>query len=144
MRRDRNILPPMGQGLAVVVSVVVISFAALVAVGMYVTALHIQARRQAVAAIDKRIAAERQNIHALEYELEIRSRFTQLGRWRVPLGLGPIGIDQRAADPRDLAARTAQRRANAATVLVDATPRRASYTSAARSQMNNLITAMGK
>lgn len=144
MGRDRNVLPPMGQGLAVIASLVFISFVALVSVAVYMTALHIQARRRGLEAIDDRIAVERQQIRKIEYELEFRSRLNQLSRWRVPLDLGPIGIDQRAADPQDLAIRIAQQREHAAAIRVDATPRKASYTPDARSQMNSLIAAVGK
>ena len=144
MRRDRAAIPPIGQGLAVIASLVVIALAVLFAVGCYMTALHIRAHRLAVEHVDDRMTVARRQIRQLEYELEYRSRFTQLDHWREPLGLGPIGIDQRAADPRDLAAVVAHQRAAVAATRVDATPRRASYTPDAREQMDDLVAAVAK
>ena len=144
MRRDRAAIPPMGQGLAVIVLLAAIALAMLVAVGGYMAALHVQAHRVAVQHIDERVALARRQIRKLEYELEYRSRFTQLDHWREPLGLGPVGIAQRAADPRDLAAFVAQQRATVAAHRVDAAPLRASYTPDARKDMDSLVATIAK
>jgi len=144
MRVDRNVIPPMGQGLAVIAALAAIALVMLLGVGGYMMSMRMQAHRVAVAHIDDRVAFARRQVRQLEYELEYRSRFTQLDHWRQPLGLGPIGIDQRAADPRDIAPLVARQRAAVAATRVDAVPKRASYTPDAREQMNSLIADVAK
>ena len=144
MRLDRAAIPPIGQGLAVIALLAGIALAVMIAVGCYMAALHIRAHRLAVEHIDARVALVDRQIHALEYELEYRGRFTQLEQWRQPLGLGPVGIDQRAADPRDLASVVARQHAVVAATRVDAAPHKASYLPAARQQMDDLVAAVAK
>jgi hypothetical protein len=144
MRSDRNAIPPMGQGLAVIAALAAIALMMLIGIGGYMVSMRMQAHRVAVAHIDDRVAMARRQVRQLEYELEYRSRFTQLDHWREPLGLAPIGIDQRAADPRDLASLVARQRTAVAATRVDAVPRRASYTPDARQQMDSLIADIAK
>ncbi len=134
----------MGQGLAVIAALVAIALVMALGIGGYMVSMRMQAHRVAVAHIDDRVALARRQIRALEYELEYRGRFTQLAQWREPLGLGPVGIDQRAADPRDIAPLVARQRAAVAATRVDAVPRRASYTPDAREQMDSLIADVAK
>jgi len=144
MRLDRNAIPPMGQGLAVIAALAAIALVMLLGIGGYMVSMRMQAHRVAVEHIDDRVALARRQVRQLEYELEYRSRFTQLDHWREPLGLAPIGIDQRAADPRDLASAVARQRTAVAATRVDATPKRASYTPDARQQMDDLVAAVAK
>ena len=144
MRVDRNAIPPLGQGLAVIASLAAIALVMLFGVGGYMLSMRMQAHRVAVAHIDDRVALARRQIRQLQYELEYRSRFTQLDHWREPLGLAPVGIDQRAADPRDLASAVARQREAVAATRVDAAPKRASYTPDAREQMDDLVAAVAK
>ena len=144
MRVDRNVIPPMGQGLAVIAALAAIALVMLLGVGGYMMSMRMQAHRVAVAHIDDRVAFARRQVRQLEYELEYRSRFTQLDHWREPLGLAPIGIDQRAADPRDLASVVARQHAVVAATRVDAAPHKASYLPAARQQMDSLIADVAK
>jgi hypothetical protein len=144
MRVDRSNIPPMGQGLAVIAALAAIALVAAVGIGGYMVSMRMQAHRVAVAHVDDRVAMVRRQVRALEYELEYRSRFTQLDHWREPLGLAPVGIAQRAADPRDLASTVARQRTVVAATRVDATPKRASYTPDARAQMDDLVAAVAK
>lgn len=137
----RMSLPPMGQGLAVIATLAAMALLTLATIGLYLAALHVRSHRVAVERVDDQVAVARQQVRALQDELAFRSRFTQLERWRTPLGLEAAGLGQRATDPRELAALRPGRLQAIADRLpkVDAKPGKASYTPQARHQMDDLI-----
>jgi hypothetical protein len=82
-------VPPMGQGLAVIASVILIAVAFLAAIGVYLLSLHVAAANDRGKALDAQILAKRQQVERLKNELDFRSRFVELQRWSGPLGLQP-------------------------------------------------------
>jgi hypothetical protein len=137
------VVPPIGQGLAIIVTLAGVAIVFLIGIGVYVYALHIAAQRTELARLDARIVAARGDVRRLGEDVEVRSRMHELERWRGPLGLQPETLGQRVTDPRQLASaaaarRVAQAQADALVRPVDTGPR-LGYAPAARADMDTLI-----
>lgn len=149
--RHRLAIPPMGQGLAVIVSVTLVGVAMGAAIGLYLLSLHVAANNARGAALDARIAATRRQVQQLRMELDFRSRFVELQRWSAPLGLKPADGLQYAPGAhglhdtaRQVTLRTEQPAIPAApcrgTACQGASPRaNHGYTPVARQQMDSLV-----
>ena len=134
----RTRIPPMGQGLAVVVAVAAIAILSIGGIVGYLVSLHIASWGSQNRALDAQITAKRQQVQQLRNELEFRTRFPELERWSDPLGLQPADGRQYGQSVHQidaLAAASNQRTA-------DKLPRvggAKGYTPQARQQIDGLI-----
>jgi hypothetical protein len=135
--RDRSLIPPMGQGLAVIVSIVAIGLASLIAVIGYLLSLHVAAENNRDKALDAQLQAKHQEVRRLQLEYDIRSRFVELERWGATLGLGAADSAQYAGNEKQLGVIAAARREK----IADAGPvaGHRGYAPEARKQMDTLI-----
>jgi hypothetical protein len=110
-RSSRSTIPPMGQGLAVIVALSLVVLASIVGVAGYLWSLHVVARHEQGVALDRRLDAARRQLHVLQLEYSIRSRLPELERWSGTLGLSPTDSLQYAYGLRQLDAVAATRKA---------------------------------
>lgn len=101
-RDDRSAIPPMGQGLAVIVLLVGLGIVMVGGVFGYLVSLHVAGAGSHGKALDRRLTETRAQVRQLEEEIDFRSRFTEQERWRAPLNLQAMDIGQYAGDPHDL------------------------------------------
>lgn len=101
-RDDRSAIPPMGQGLAVIV--LLLGLAIVMAGGIigYLVSLHVAGAGSRGKALDRRLTETRAQVRQLEEEIDFRSRFSELERWREPLDLQAMDIGQYAGTPDQL------------------------------------------
>lgn len=131
-------IPPMGQGLAVVVAMAGIAILSIGGIVGYLFSLHIASWGSQNRALDAQISAKRQQVQQLRNELEFRTRFPELERWSDPLGLQPAEGRQYGQNVHQidaLAAAHSQR-------VADQLPRvggAKGYTPQARQQIDGLI-----
>ena len=131
-------IPPMGQGLAVVVALAGIAILSVGGVAGYLVSLHIASWGSENRALDAQISAKQQQVRQLRNELEFRTRFPELERWSDPLGLQPADGRQYGQNVHQidaLAAASNQR-------VADKLPRvggTKGYTPQARDQIDTLI-----
>jgi len=134
----RGRIPPMGQGLAVVVALAAIAILSIGGIAGYLFSLHIASWGSQNRALDAQILAKRQQVQQLRNELEFRTRFPELERWSDPLGLKPADGRQYGQSVHQidtLAAASNQR-------VADQLPRvggAKGYTPQARQQIDGLI-----
>lgn len=105
----------MGQGLAVVASIAALALTLLGGLAVYLLSLHVQATHDRSEAVGAQIRAARQDVRQLQMELDIRSRFVELERWKPVFGLRAAEEPQYAANLRQLGAVASARRAQLAT-----------------------------
>lgn len=131
-------IPPMGQGLAVVVALAGIAIISIGGIAGYLFSLHIASWGSQNRALDAQISAKQQQVRQLRNELEFRTRFPELERWSDPLGLQPADGRQYGQSVHQidaLAAASNQR-------VADKLPRvggTKGYTPQARQQIDGLI-----
>ena len=109
-QQSRSLIPPMGQGLAVVASVVAIGLLSLVAIVGYLLSMQVASVNAQGQRLDAELHAKRQQVRQLQLEFDVRSRFVELERWRAALGLGPTEEQQYADGEHQLASVAAARR----------------------------------
>jgi hypothetical protein len=131
-------LPPMGQGLAVVVALSAISILSIGGIVGYLLSLHISAWGRENRALDAQIAAKREQVQQLRNEIDFRSRFPELERWSSPLGLQPADGRQYGESVHQIDTLAAARNQH----IADGLPRvggAKGYTPQARQQIDGLI-----
>jgi hypothetical protein len=85
--RPRALMPPIRRNLAMLSIITLAGLGSIVAIGVYVSALHVASVRAQAVMLDARIATARAQVGRLDTELTIRSRFAQQERWAPVLGL---------------------------------------------------------
>jgi len=131
-------IPPMGQGLAVVVALAGIAVLSIGGIAGYLFSLHIASWGSQNRALDAQIAAKRQEVQQLRNELDFRSRFPELERWSSPLGLQPADGRQYGLNVRQIDQLAAARNQH----IADQLPRvggAKGYTPQARPQIDGMI-----
>jgi hypothetical protein len=101
-RDDRSVIPPMGQGLAVIVSLVAVAIVMAGGILGYIVSLHVAGAGSRGKALDRQLNDTRAQVRQLEEEIGFRSRFTEQERWRTPLGLQAMDLGQYAGNPHQL------------------------------------------
>lgn len=153
--RTRGQITPMGQGLAVVATLIGMTIVSAGAIMGYLLSLHIASWSARDRALDRQIREGREQVQQLQMELTLRSRFPQLARWSGTLGLRPAEGQQYAPALSDIHAAASQRElalagkgCGAAPPFVSACPDQPpaggarGYTPRAREQMDSLIGAI--
>jgi hypothetical protein len=142
------VVPPMGQGLAVIAVLVAAAIFAIVGVGGYLMSLRVAAARAEVTRLDEQTRARQADMRKLRQDYAIRSRLPELDRWRTPLALTAASADQFVADDGALVETAEARRRTLMAgpqkprVAARATTARPSYTDAARGKLDDLIAAV--
>ena len=136
-------LPPIGQGLALISLVVVISIFTLLGIGAYISSLRVAQARSELANVNARIASAQSDVDGLQRNYAIRSRMLQLDRWGRQFDLEPVGLAQTAHDRAGLLTLAKARRLAMVTEAEDARPVDVApghgYTARARDELNDLI-----
>jgi hypothetical protein len=135
--------PPIGQGLAVIAVIATVLLFSAIGIGTYLASMRIGAARSEAARLDRSIGEERAKIRALRREYEIRSRMSELDRWRAPLSLEAVRIGQFVTPGEPVRSAAEARTAQLGTETVKAqpvdTPKHAGYPAPARESLDDLI-----
>lgn len=139
-------LPPIGQGLALIAIVSIVSFFTLFGIAAYIWSLRVADARSELAGMNTRFMSAQSDIDALQRDYAIRSRMLQLDRWRQQLNLGPAGIAQIAHNRSSLFTLAKARGVEMVNQTEDARPVDSApghgYTARARTKLDDLIGAV--